>query len=158
MPVEKSNTTVVIATTKYDHKVTKMLSTDTYKRLPRNPILANECKINNKLQCLLQSQAISTPTYCLKQHRITNFSQYVWILVNVFVDQECSSKLLGKKNLSIQSKIFICWFVFTFSNFVCIFSKTDLLTIRKTKAINDLIVPSSITFCNYCKENGWECV
>ena len=59
MSADKGNATVVMSTTDYDHKVTAILSTDTYGGLSRNPIPAIERKITNQLR----SQAINTPTY-----------------------------------------------------------------------------------------------
>ena len=61
MSADKGNATVVMSTTDYDHKVTAILSTDTYRCLSRNPIPAIERKIINQLRSLHQSQAINTP-------------------------------------------------------------------------------------------------
>ena len=44
------------------HKVTAILSTDTYRSLSRNPIPAIKCKITIQLQSLHQSQAINIPS------------------------------------------------------------------------------------------------
>ena len=63
LSADKGNATVVMSTIEYDHKVTDILSTDTYRCLPKNPTPTIERKITNKLRSLHQSQTINTPLY-----------------------------------------------------------------------------------------------
>ena len=55
--------TVIMSTSGYDLKVTEILSTNTYKRLPIGPIFGIGARLPTILQFLHQSQAIDTPTY-----------------------------------------------------------------------------------------------
>ena len=57
MPAEKGTVTVVMSTTDYDHKVTAILSTDTYS-LSRNARLPTSSGLSTTLK------PSSTPTYC----------------------------------------------------------------------------------------------